>query len=535
MLPSRLLDVGTLEGRDSQTRLIRTEERDPENPKYLTLSHCWGQTQHTMALSHENLDSMMTGVSDEKMPRTFRDAIMITRFIGLRYLWIDSMCIIQPTKEDNSDWDKEGRKMGDIYRNSTCTIAASSARDNTEGCFQGKPGSQFDVFAYPLFGKPVHRDWDEYSKMMGRNSEWMPLIEPPTASWLNHVQNSPLSSRAWVLQERMLSPRILHCTMQGFFWECSERRASEYEPLECRVDSHFRDQGLLNINKLLKEPSEELLGWQWRQIIEKYTKLQLSVKSDLLPALSGLASVIQRHTGDDYIAGHWKSSLISSLLWFRLEQDENDKNSSQPTIFSAPSWSWASKLGVVKFTPMETKDFPGRDPKDIVLTAVLRSVSAEAISNNTFSWLSASHLKVRGRLLDGTKLEGLGEMRTEKLKSSEYWTGFRPLLAGKGSQHVIKIPRLDDDGSREDCVPIDSKALCIIYDVSPPKEIVKDGLFLLQLLRAARNDLAAAEYRHEGLVLTRSRISGCFERIGYFRSRHWELFDGVDEVDVDLV
>ncbi|OCL14698.1 hypothetical protein AOQ84DRAFT_371064 [Glonium stellatum] len=210
------------------------------------------------------------------------------------------MCIIQPTGADNSDWEKEGARMGAIYRNSLCTIAASSAGDNTEGCLF-KAGSQLDAHLVPLFEKPVVRKWDEFSKMMERSCRWFPLMEPEPASWPHHVQDSPLNTRACVFQERILSPRVLHCTMQGLFWECSELRASEFEPLGCKFDYSFRNEGLLNINKLLAEDRDALLGPYWRRTVERYSRLELSYSDDRLPALSGLAQVIR---DDIYIAGH---------------------------------------------------------------------------------------------------------------------------------------------------------------------------------------------------------------------------------------
>ncbi|KAE9365649.1 HET-domain-containing protein [Stipitochalara longipes BDJ] len=440
ILPTRVLDVGG--SSDSEcSRLILTEGRRDE---YVTLSHCWGKTHHTMSLTKENMASFMEGIKDADMPKTFQQAIMMIRGIGLRYLWIDSMCIIQPTGGDNSDWEKEGAKMGDTYRNSTFTIAASSATDNTEGCLFGKAASQFDVHPIPLFTKPVQRNWDEFSKTMGRDPNWFPMMMPQPASWLNHVQNSPLNSRAWVLQERVLSPRILHCTMQGFFWECSELRASEYEPLGCKFDYFFRDHGVLNANKLLTENNESILGMHWRKIVERYCQLGISVSSDRLPALAGLANIIQEHTKDTYIAGHWRSSLVSSLLWYRLDADEKKDTYAR---HSAPSWSWASISSEVKFTSLNKGDFPAQDPKDYNLIAEVIDLDFKALGSSPFNWISRSRLTLRGRLLDKSSPGGLPNFEITSKSGSETWRGYKPTSELIPQIAAIQISRTPDHAS----------------------------------------------------------------------------------------
>lgn len=440
-LPTRVLDVGEV-GKSHSSRLIMSNGLRAE---YVTLSHCWGKTHHTMSLTHDNLESTMAGVEDSEMPKTFQEAIMIVRGLGQRYLWIDSMCIIQPTSDDNSDWEKEGGRMGDIYRNSTLTIAASGANDNTEGCLFGKSASQFDVHPVPLFQQSIHRNWDEFSKMMGRDPEWFPVMHPKPASWLHHVQNSPLNSRAWVLQERILSPRILHCTMQGFFWECSELRASEYEPLGSSFDYFYRDHGLLNIRKLLTCEKEQILGSCWRKIVERYCQLGLSVSSDRLPALAGLARVIQGHTNDQYIAGHWKSSLLSSLLWFRLASPAEDEEQKRQ---KAPSWSWASISGEVKFTSLETDDYPSRRPKDFNLTAELMDVTAEPLGTNQLCWISSSKLILRGHLRDGVSVGGLPRFEARSITPQASWRGYKPMGSEVGQLGAIEI------SSESDFIPV---------------------------------------------------------------------------------
>ena len=291
-----------------------------------------------MALSHTNFHSFAAGMDDDEMPRIFREAVMLTRNLGQRYLWIDSMCIIQPTKTDSDDWSREGARMGEYYSMSLLNFAASAALDNTEPLLHARAGSQIKVEPFPLFEKAVHREWDEFSKIRERDPNWLPIMQPKPASWLQHVQGSPLSSRAWVLQERMLATRTLHCTLQGLFWECSELRASEYEPLGCSPDYTMRDHGLLSLNQLKTKDSSFITGAYWRHVIEVFSELQLTYPSDRLPALVGIARTIQEHTKDKYIAGHFEASLISSLLRFRLDAGAAK---TQVRNSGAPSWSWA--------------------------------------------------------------------------------------------------------------------------------------------------------------------------------------------------
>ena len=256
-LPTRVLDVGPIDQEAPlKSQLLMSNGR---RSNYLTLSHCWGGSVHTLALSGGNLGKMLAGINDSQMPKTFRDAIMITRQLGQRYLWIDSLCIIQPMAGDNEDWRKEGVKMGDIYQNSLCTIAASSASNSAGGCLFGNPGSGTANRPCLLFPEPVERDVSGFKSMiLNQKAVWSPVLIPSHPSWLNVVENAPLSQRAWVFQERILPPRILHCSLQGFFWECTKSRASEFEPHGCPKDWEYRDRGLLNITKLSQLDHQKL-------------------------------------------------------------------------------------------------------------------------------------------------------------------------------------------------------------------------------------------------------------------------------------
>jgi hypothetical protein len=128
--PTRWVHVQGAGNELSLVQLTATAELDGQ-PQCLTLSHCWGGadiirlTQHTHA-------SYKIAIPKDQLPTTFQDALLITMKLGYEYIWIDSLCIIQDSKED---WSREAAVMGDIYWNSTCTIAAVAARDSHEGCF----------------------------------------------------------------------------------------------------------------------------------------------------------------------------------------------------------------------------------------------------------------------------------------------------------------------------------------------------------------------------------------------------------------
>ena len=122
-LPTRVLNVS-----DSQSiRLCETAERPGA---YIALSHCWGLPNKTFLTTHETIADMKAGFAIEQAPATFRDAISITRLLGINYLWIDFLCIIQ---HDTADWAREAARMGSVYANAYLTIAAANARNDNDG------------------------------------------------------------------------------------------------------------------------------------------------------------------------------------------------------------------------------------------------------------------------------------------------------------------------------------------------------------------------------------------------------------------
>jgi len=125
--PSRLIDIQAFEGESPDVRLVD----ENEVLEYLPLSHCWGQVP-TFTTTSESLDQRRPRIPYGNLPRTFKDAVKISRDLSYRYLWIDALCIVQGSEED---WASEGSKMEDIFSNCALCIAATSGIDGSSGCY----------------------------------------------------------------------------------------------------------------------------------------------------------------------------------------------------------------------------------------------------------------------------------------------------------------------------------------------------------------------------------------------------------------
>jgi len=125
-LPTRVLDLSDCHG---PVNLRLYEPSPSEGAKYVALSYCWGKLGN-LTTTMANIAGRKCGISWDLLPNSFRDAVTITRGLGMRYLWIDALCIIQ---DDKSDWEREAAKMGQVYENAFLTIAADGAEDPTRG------------------------------------------------------------------------------------------------------------------------------------------------------------------------------------------------------------------------------------------------------------------------------------------------------------------------------------------------------------------------------------------------------------------
>jgi hypothetical protein len=332
-LPTRMLEVGTTEA--PVLRVVHSVKLFDKSdiPKFAALSHCWGGFQHTSLLS-KNVEEYEKGIPGADLSATIRDAAHVTRNLGLGYIWIDSLCIIQDSPDD---WKRESATMMDVYGGSACTVVAAKASSGAGGCFAER--DQFRIRPCKI-SNPFSKDTGISFCIRSQYLSEIYRREVVESSWYN---------RAWVFQERVLSPRLLIFGKSQMMWACQRLQASETWPCG-KTSKNFIDtfdsfevekQRLLSLcSETRKFSKSDTLWWSF---ILGYTRANATKSSDRIIALQGIASRIQRATGQQYVAGMWlNETLPASLLWSAASPSPV-----RPTVYRAPTWSWASIDGAI--------------------------------------------------------------------------------------------------------------------------------------------------------------------------------------------
>lgn len=321
-----------------------------KNVQYLTLSHRWGDQDPTR-LTSENMEEFSQQIPIRSLSTTFKDAIQITRSLGFRYLWIDSICINQADAVEKAN---EISRMHDIYSHSQLNLSATSAEEGL--IFKRDPKS-----VLPIVKNKVETMISRADPISKETEEHLVISAGP---WESFVDLGPLNRRAWVMQERLLAPSVLHLCYNMAYWECSSLRASEVDPLGAVDHSEVRSVNELgaNIKSKIFTVSEdhdtaerhasslrERLNLFYRIVRAYYLPSELTYPRDRLPAISGIAKWFMLRldlTPTSYVAGFWKETLSECLLWHLRQQPSTD---TVRDVEAAPSWSWASIVGTQNF------------------------------------------------------------------------------------------------------------------------------------------------------------------------------------------
>lgn len=358
-LPTRVLDCLN----PSHPRLFISNGTEME--LYAALSYVWGEAQPSKT-TMQNLEAYAAGIDINCIPQTICDAITVTRNLNLRYLWVDSFCIIQDSRPDKA---RELANMRNIFRNAYVTIAAASAKRVTEGFLQKRP-----VYRTPST-LPFY--------FPGESPGTMSLVAgtgPPAEA---------VDERAWCFEERLLSPRSLIFCSHTLRYEC-QSRAMNVDQTPRYLDGPIKNVRLpdrIFIGTTNNSHAEDKNDkYEWKSVLGKYTKRFLTKPRDRLVALSGIAEQFSLLWPEsDYMAGLWRHHLPGSLLWVLRD---TGAPLPRPFKYRAPSWSWASVDGEI------IQDYA---TLGILCTVVSCEVTPVDLSN-PFGEILSGNLRVRAIL-----------------------------------------------------------------------------------------------------------------------------------------
>lgn len=523
-LPTRLIDVSSLAN-------IKLVETSGKLGQYVCLTHRWGDQGMPIKTTADTLEQLQQGIPMELLPPTFRDAALVTRRMGSKYLWIDSLCIVQ---DDNDDWERESAQMASIYKNSILTIAAAWASGPKDGLFQTVPSVVVDSRKLELskYNLP-------FPIMVRRQLRY-------NVGHLRRDEEHGILNRLWILQERLLSPRVAYFGFNEVAWECMSGSACECEPMltsytaaEYSPREPFNPKSAYSLASSLEynASTAEL----WHHIVNAYTGLDFTDRKDKFPALAGLGSDIGRmRPGDDYLAGLWRSTFMIDLLWRKRKrgdwqatafgkhydlnnvfgssdigqaafnnkiarQEKKDREIREQDVQKlAPSWSWAAINTQVEYE----KEVNSMD-MDLVDGQVAQLIATNCVHRYGMGLLrdaETASVTIRGKL-------AAVEVRTFKALPGE-------IMLYK-DDHAMAFSEADYPGE----VDRGDKLHCLL---------IASGRVKTRLAMGRIYGLVLAEANHE-------TVKQAYKRVGMFQEtfRHGEeqcVFDGITQaVDVVVV
>jgi hypothetical protein len=314
----------------------------PENDiQYAALSYCWGGEQESKTVD-ARLEERCKGFPLAELSKTIQDAVVTTRRLGLRYLWVDAICIIQ---DNEADRERELPRMDQIYSGASITIVAARAGKAVDGFLQHR-----DVIK--CYGTVCRVKYRRSSEGNGEVGSGFLSANP-----LDIRYNDPIDSRGWTFQERSRSFRTLRFGSKQTVWECpGDLKVDGGENFVDKSSSECLFTGTVTDSLYpyhLNDPSHKedlnLVFQAWQDLVEEYSNRALGQRMDRLPAFAAIAKAFGTFLQlepEQYLAGLWDFDICMQLRWRRPDHVLGDGWCNERY---GPTWSWASLDGPITF------------------------------------------------------------------------------------------------------------------------------------------------------------------------------------------
>jgi Heterokaryon incompatibility protein (HET) len=340
-LPKRILDI-------TDKPIVRVT--NGAKGSYVALSYCWGTSGKNVLLTRSQVPSNMRSTFDEftsvgiemdTLAKTIQDAIVVCRNLGIKYLWVDALCIIQEER-DSKDFNDEAPKMSEYYKNAYLTLIVGSARDCAEGFLNERRKPKSSPCEVEYNSTTVALDSPE------KDMTGVVRLSLPSSQDAGYIL-----TRAWTYQESFLSQRSLTYGLEQIFFSCLTCEKCEdgrfqmasgldKNPLTAIERPLRRLQDLNSHSNKTEAPKDAFDMWQ--ASITSYTNRNMSNPLDKLAAIAGYAKLVQEIVQCQYIYGLWENDLVTGLLW-RTATPTRKSSAITRVVDRAPSWSWASING----------------------------------------------------------------------------------------------------------------------------------------------------------------------------------------------
>jgi hypothetical protein len=526
-LPTRVLEI--LPNSTAQDIRVRLHNSDHQLGKYAALSYCWGGPQ-PITTTRDTESVHHVGITFQKLPQTIKDALLCTLKLGLHYLWVDALCILQDP-DSLEDKKREIKAMADIYRNAYITIQATNAKSCRDGFLQIRK-QRTDAIRLPC----------EYA-----DNRFSDIVVSPAVDIVmpRPGLQEPINDRAWTLQEGLLSSRVLIYSEAQLYFKCLcgfQKDGGQSTWMTYTLGTGTTRVAQENLSLLghvqgTAQPTAHQIREYWERVVVDFTARGITDPADKLPALSGVARSFAAHTGDTYLAGCWQMDILYDICWMpgndaRIPERHHRvlPETTRCKAWRAPTWSWASVDGPVWF-PSERDLIPGEGVFQLDQELeFLHCEYATSTPEDLFGQVAANsgRLVLKGHLksLQGTYYHGLQIETTDGLVPASFQSKLplselrkRPYA---GETVVLGSITLDTFETTFDCwkrIYDNPSWWCFLLgsfmteeEMPPPVVRPGSGYAIVWTEPNPRPEATAF-----GLVLSRDPLTGHFQRVGVFR------------------